>query len=97
MNLQDLRGKYRDYILALANRYHIENVRVFGSVATGHATISSDIDLLVSLGRDADLLDLGGFYYDVQNLLKDHKVDIVPDDSIHWYVKDRILGEATPL
>ncbi len=97
MKLKDLRSKYRDSILALANEHHIENVRVFGSVATGHATINSDIDLLVSLGKDADLLDLGGFYYDVQNLLKDQKIDVVPDDSIHWYIKDRVLGEATPL
>ena len=97
MKLKELRQKYRDSILALANQHHIENVRIFGSVANGTATKNSDIDLLVSLGKEADLLDLGGFYFDVQKLLKDRKVDIVPEDSIHWYIKDQVLGEALPL
>jgi uncharacterized protein len=97
MKLKELRQKYRDPILALASQHHIENVRVFGSIAKGTATKSSDIDLLVSLGKEADLLALGGLYFDVQKLLKDWKVDIVPEDSIHWYIKDRVLGEALPL
>jgi len=97
MHLKELRQHYRDSILALANEHHIENVRVFGSVATGKATKKSDIDLLVSLGKDADLLDLGGFYIDVQDLLKNQKVDVVPDDSLHWYIKEGFLDEATPL
>lgn len=81
----------------IARRYNIENVRVFGSVSKGAATDSSDIDFLVSLGKDADLFDLGGFQYDMSSLLGGHKVDIVPDDSIHWYIKDQILQEARPL
>jgi predicted nucleotidyltransferase len=97
MKLEELRHKYRNSILALAREHHIENVRVFGSVAAGLETKNSDIDLLVSLGKDADLLDLGGFYYDVQNLLQGQKIDIVPDDSIHWYIKDNVLGAAMPL
>lgn len=97
MELNTLREQYREAILALAKEHHIENVRIFGSIATGMASKDSDIDFLVSLGKEADLMDLGGFYYDMQHLLKDQKVDIVPEDSIHWYIKDRILGEALPL
>ena len=82
MDITELRNKYGADIHALANEYHIENVRVFGSVATGHATKDSDIDLLVSFGKNADLLDLGGFYYDVQNLLGSHKIDVVPEHSL---------------
>lgn len=97
MKLEYLRLKYRDSILTLATKYNIENVRVFGSVANGNSTENSDVDFLVSLGKSANLLDLGGFYYDVQDLMKDQKVDVVPDDNLHWYIRDRILKEAIPL
>jgi predicted nucleotidyltransferase len=43
------------------------------------------------------LLNLGGFQYDLSHLLEGHKIDIVPEDSIHWYIKDRVLKEARPL
>jgi uncharacterized protein len=44
--LETLR-KQRDFILALAAKYDVSNVRVFGSVARAEATSHSDIDLLV--------------------------------------------------
>ncbi len=89
--------KYKKSILKIAAQHHVENVRLFGSVATGQANENSDIDFLVSLGANADLLNLGGFQYDLSHLLEGHKIDIVPEDSIHWYIKDRVLKEARPL
>jgi len=38
----------RGEILALADQYGAYNVRVFGSVARGEATPTSDVDLLVN-------------------------------------------------
>ncbi len=46
MNLEKLR-QYREEILTLAWQYHSANIRVFGSVARGEATETSDIDLLL--------------------------------------------------
>jgi len=97
MQLEELQGKYRKSIFDLAKKYHVENIRVFGSVARGDATSDSDVDLLVSLGKDADLLDLGGFNYDLAHLLGVKKVGTVQENSIHWYIKDQVLKEAKPL
>lgn len=97
MTLDELRKTYRDSILKLAKTHHIENVRVFGSVASGTATAKSDIDFLVDLGKKADLFDLGGFYYDMSNLFEGQKIDVVPESSVHWYIKDQVVNEAKPL
>ena len=33
---------------------------------------------------------------DLEALLE-RKVDVVSDRALHWYIKDRVLAEATPL
>lgn len=87
---------YKDRILALAETHKAENIRVFGSVARGDAGIASDIDLLVHFKKGASLFDIAGLGEDLSELLK-KEVDIVPDDSLHWFIRDRILQEAVPL
>ena len=47
MKLQQLLQSRREDILAVALRHGAFNVRVFGSVARGEETQSSDIDFLV--------------------------------------------------
>jgi len=46
MTLRTL-AERRSQILGLAERYRAEEVRVFGSVARGDNTESSDLDLLI--------------------------------------------------
>lgn len=86
----------RAAILRLAAKHGVKNVRVFGSVARGDADEKSDIDLLVNMEPDRTLLDLGGFQYDVQELLG-CKVDVVSENGLYWLLKRRILREARPL
>src|SRR5688500_12043229 len=45
--IDDIVTPLREEILTVANRRNAFNVRVFGSVARGEATIDSDIDFLV--------------------------------------------------
>jgi predicted nucleotidyltransferase len=42
---------HRKDIVAMAARYGASNVRIFGSVARGDATINPDIDVLVDLSE----------------------------------------------
>lgn len=86
----------RSDILDVAARHGAHNVRVFGSVARGEAGELSDVDFLVSLEKGRSLLDLSGLLLDLQELLG-CEVDVVPDDSLHWYIRDRVLREAMPL
>jgi hypothetical protein len=87
---------HRQEILRLAARRGARNVRVFGSAARGEAGAASDVDILVDLDPDRSLLDLGGPLMDLQDLLG-RKVDVVTENALHWYVRDRVLQEAVPL
>jgi predicted nucleotidyltransferase len=96
VNLDTLRAKRREEILLLAERRGAHNVRVFGSVARGEANENSDLDLLVAWEPGRSLMDHAGLVQDLQELLG-MKVHVGTEKSLHWYVRDRILREATPL
>ena len=82
--------------LRLAERCGAHSLRVFGSVARGEANEYSDLDLLVAWEPGRSLLDHAGLVEDLQELLG-IKVHVGTERSLHWYVRDRILREATPL
>jgi predicted nucleotidyltransferase len=86
----------KEQILALAAKHGASNVRVFGSVANGTAGQNSDIDFLVDLEKGRSLFDLGGLLMDLQQLFG-RKVDVVTENGLHWYIKDRVLREAKPI
>lgn len=96
MELKDLQTTYRQAILVAAENNKARDVRVFGSVARGNATDKSDVDFIVNLKPDADLLDLSGLRLDLMDILK-CDVDVVPENSLHWVIKDTILKEAIAL
>ena len=88
--------RHRAEIIAIAQRYGIRDVRVFGSMARGDAGDDSDVDLLVSLPPEKTGLALGGLLMDVQNLLH-RRVDVVTEKGLHPLMRDRVLQEARPL
>jgi hypothetical protein len=69
---------------------------VYGSVARGQATASSDLDLLVEWESDRSLLDVVGLKQDLEELLG-VTVDIGSERGLHWFIKDEVLREAVPL
>lgn len=86
---------HRQRILAIAREHHASNVRVFGSVARGQESSSSDIDLLVDMDPGGSLLDQVRLRRALIELLG-AEVDVMssrgllPRDSA-------ILDEAVPL
>lgn len=96
LTLDTLRSARRDEILRLTRQRGARDVRVFGSVARGEATENSDLDLLVAWEPGRGLLDHAGLVQDLQELLG-VKVHVGTEKSLHWYVRDRVLREATPL
>jgi predicted nucleotidyltransferase len=87
---------HRAEILRVAALHGARNVRVFGSTARGDARPDSDVDILVELEPKRSLLDLSGLLLDLQDLLG-CKVDVVTTNSLHWYIRERVLQEAVPL
>ena len=96
MDVNKLLREKRDKILQIAAERGAHNVRVFGSAARGEAGPGSDVDLLVDLEPDRSLFDLGGLLVDLEELLECN-VDIVTEQGLHWYIRDRVLAEARPL
>ena len=96
VTLDTLRMEKRAEILRLAESHGCRNVRVFGSVATGENRPDSDVDFLVDLDQGRGLLDLGGLLSDLHDILG-VDVDLVESQSIHPYIRDRVLAEAVPL
>jgi len=86
----------RSQILGLAERYHVGDVRVFGSVAHGDNTEESDVDLLIRPRRGCSLFDLGGLLEDLQDLLR-CRVDLVMEDGLKPRLRERVLKEAVRL
>jgi prevent-host-death family protein len=80
-------------ILEIASRHGATRVRVFGSVARGDASTSSDLDLLVDMEPRRSLLDLIGLEQDLSDLLE-MKVDVVTEEGLDGDLLDRILSEA---
>lgn len=96
VGLEILRARRRDEILRLAAAHGCRNVRVFGSLATGKARQTSDVDFLVDLDPERNLFDLGGLQLDLHDLLE-AEVDVVETRCLHPYIRDRVLSEAVPL
>jgi uncharacterized protein len=88
--------RYRAEILNLALRHGAGNVRVFGSRARGEAGETSDLDLLVTLAEGRSLLDLIGFKQDLEDLVH-RPVDVVTEQALSPYLRERVLSEAIPL
>ena len=88
--------EYRAEILNAALRHGVGNVRVFGSRARGKAGETSDLDLLVTLGEGRSLLDLIGLKQELEDLIH-LPVDVVTEQALSPYLRERVLSEAIPL
>jgi len=96
LKIEALLQEQRDRILEIATKHGARNVRVFGSVIRGEAQPNSDIDFLVDLGEPLSPWFPVGLIQDLEALLE-HKVDVVTEKSLHYYIRDRVLNEAQPL
>jgi hypothetical protein len=85
-----------DKIRKIARTHGAVRVRVFGSHAKGAVTEASDLDLLVDLEEGRDLLDLVGIKQDLESLLG-RKVDVLTEEALSPYLRDKIVQEAIPL
>lgn len=86
----------RDVILRVAARYGASNVRLFGSVAQGTASASSDLDLLVTLEERRSLIDRIALQQDLEDQLG-CRVDVVNERALDPTIRDGVLAEARPL
>ena len=96
MNLYQLIQQKRRQVLEIAQRHGAHNVRLFGSVARGETTETSDLDLLIEMEPGRNLLDVIAIKQDLEDLLG-CKVDVVTEAAISPYLKENVLREAVRL
>ena len=97
MKIKQLLQENREKIIQIAAKHGAYNVRIFGSVAREEDDEKSDIDFLI----DYDLEKItpwfpGGLLIDLEDLLG-YKVDIVTEQGLHNFIRDKVLKEAVPL
>lgn len=80
----------------LVEQHGFENVRLFGSEARGEASQQSDIDLLVQLAPGRGFRDLMDFCDAAERVLG-RRVDVVVEDGLSPWIRDRVLSEAKAL
>ncbi len=88
--------RHRDEIHRIVAEHHAMAPRVFGSVARGEETATSDIDLLVDFTPEAGLLDEIGLRLALTDLLH-VAVDVVASDTLRGEFRERVLREAVAL
>jgi uncharacterized protein len=89
-------GLTPECLIETAARHGARNVRVFGSVARGTAAKDSDLDLLVDMEPGRDLFDLVALKREMEEALG-LKVDVLTENSLSPYLRERVLREAVPL
>lgn len=80
---------------ALAVRYGIQELALFGSILREDFQPASDVDCLVTFdpsGPVVDLLDFIAVKQDLENLLH-RSVDLVESPRLHPYIRDEVLAE----
>ena len=90
MNLEEIK-LYNLQLKEIARKYGINKVFIFGSVARGESSKQSDIDFLVEMQDGASMLGVGGFSYEVEQLLGIF-VDVIPT-SVLSELSDRDFAE----
>lgn len=86
----------RAQILSVAARHGVKSLKIFGSMARGDASATSDADFLVEMEEGFDLFDLGSCLMELQDLLH-CKVDMVTEEALHPRIRENILTEARAL
>jgi len=93
LGITEIIGDNRAEILILAEKYKAHNIRIFGSVAHGEATVNSDIDFLVNFESGYTLLDHAGLLVALRDLLG-RGVDVIREALIREEYTDDILHDV---
>jgi uncharacterized protein len=95
-DLKQLLKTHKKEILDIASKHGVTSIRVFGSAIRGESNLESDIDFLVEVGPVHSPWFPAGLVADLEDLLG-VPVDVITKNSLHWYIRERVLEEARPL
>jgi predicted nucleotidyltransferase len=87
---------HRESIIKIIKSNRTTNPRVFGSVANGTDTSTSDLDILVDATSKTTLMDIGMIRDQLLKLLK-VPVDVLTPKALPKAMRTKIISEAIPL
>jgi hypothetical protein len=96
MKPSELLVRHRATIHQVVAAHRASNPRVFGSVALGCDTESSDLDLLVDPRERMSLFDLGAIIAELNELMG-IRVDVATPASLPDIMRQGVLHEAVPV
>ncbi len=73
-------------------KHQVSRAAIFGSMATGAARRSSDLDLLVEFSGDKSLLDLAALKLDIESKMN-RKADVLTYRGLHPLIKENVLAQ----
>jgi predicted nucleotidyltransferase len=76
----------------LEKQYGVKSLSLFGSVARGEATSTSDVDLIVEFNRPVGYFGLFSLQDHLEKLLG-CRVDLGTPDSLKPRIRERVMGE----
>ena len=80
----ELINKHKTQLMKLCDKFHVEGLYVFGSMAKGNSTPDSDIDLLVEFG-DVDIYNYFDNYMELKASLEKlfkRRVDLLEKQTL---------------
>jgi len=93
MKREDIIRILKEQQKTLTERYNVERLSLFGSVARGEARDDSDVDLLVEFSQPVGLFQFIELQQWLQSLLG-CEVDLGTPRSLKSAIKDQVLREA---
>jgi uncharacterized protein len=88
--------RHREALRQLVCQRNLRFPRVFGSVARGEDSETSDLDLLVDPSETTSLLTLGGLQVEAEALLG-VKVDVLTPGDLPEKFRAQVLEDARPV
>lgn len=93
MKKQEILYKLKAQRQELVDRFGVQSLYLFGSVARDEARPDSDVDLLVEFNKPIGLFEFIELQQNLETLLG-CKVDLGTKRSLKLQLKDRVLQEA---
>lgn len=78
----------------LKNKYNVQEVILFGSLAENKFRMESDIDLALINSEKSQYLNM---YNDIYDIASPYKVDLLPFEEASKTLKNRILSKGVKL
>jgi predicted nucleotidyltransferase len=87
---------HRTSVRRIVEAHHAGNPRVFGSIARGEDTDSSDLDLLVDTTESTSLFNLAAVELELERLIG-VPVHVTTTGTPHGALRERVVAEAEPV